>query len=184
MKNGENPTRKYEKGRKSNKKKLAKRLKSGKISPDLVRSRPFSARSQLDLAKSRWIQLDPFKKIPDLLENITGSVNFGFLEFERWRFDTQPPISVFGEQNPLLTTGAIGSVGSRSSSVSGDGWVRSGESLDSLTHNQQLWENDTMYLIHIIKKLLNTLKIQKCGALSSLMFIVNFDMNLISKNHI
>ena len=42
-----------------------------------------------------------------------------------------PLILDFGEQNPLPTAGAIGSVGSRSGSIGSSGWVGSSGSLDS-----------------------------------------------------
>ena len=55
LENNNNPTRKDEKWPKSSEKKIAKQPKSNEISLDLARSRPFSARSRLDLVKSHWI---------------------------------------------------------------------------------------------------------------------------------
>ena len=52
LKNGENPARKRWKTAKIKWENFEKQLKSSQISLDPVRSRPFSARSQLDLAQS------------------------------------------------------------------------------------------------------------------------------------
>ena len=55
LKNGENPARKRWKTTKIKWENFEKQLKSSQISLDPVRSWPFSARSQLDLAQSRRI---------------------------------------------------------------------------------------------------------------------------------
>ena len=104
--------RKDEKGRNRSR----KFWKTAKIRRDLARSNEIStilARSQLDLLEKKS------KNSPNLrllIGKIDGSVGSGFLDL-RGDLIFDPPMSVFGERNPLLAVGAVGSVGGGSGSV-------------------------------------------------------------------
>lgn len=68
-------------------KKIAKWPKSNKISLDPTRSRPYSARTSLDLAKSCRIQIDLLEKILVFTGKHKWVSRFGFFGFERRKFD-------------------------------------------------------------------------------------------------
>ena len=89
-----------------------KQLKFAEILPDPMRSQPF----QQDLGQ---IFQKKSKNSPDLrllIGKIDGSVGSGFLDL-RGDLISDLPMSVFGERNPSLAVGAVGSVGGGSGSV-------------------------------------------------------------------
>lgn len=103
-------------------------------------------------ARSREILLDLaqiFLKISQnsldqqhLAGKTDGPVDSGFSDLRGGDPTSDPPISVFGERNPMPTAKAGGLVGRGSSSVDSKGWVGSGGSLDGPTQWIVLHSND------------------------------------------
>ena len=119
LENNNNPTRKDEKQPNSDENKIAKRPKSGEIST--IFGKILARSSEI----SPYLTRSSRKKIPVSQENTTELVGSNFSDLRGGDLIPDPSISVFGERNPSLTAGTVGSVGNGLGSVGGGGWVGS-----------------------------------------------------------